>query len=90
NIKEEKNAVEAGYWHNFRFDPRLAKEGKNPFQLDSKAPSASYRDFILSEVRYSTLLRSNPDRANALFDQAEEFARDKYAHLAKLKELYNV
>ena len=57
---EEKNAVAAGYWNNFRFDPRLADEGKNPFQLDSKAPTASYRDFIMNEVRYNALSRAFP------------------------------
>ena len=51
---EEKKAVEAGYWNIFRYDPRLADEGKNPFMLDGKAPSASYRDFIMGEVRYNS------------------------------------
>ncbi|MCI9273142.1 MAG: pyruvate:ferredoxin (flavodoxin) oxidoreductase [Clostridiales bacterium] len=85
---EEKNAVAAGYWHNFRFDPRLADEGKNPFQLDSKAPSASYRDFIMNEVRYNSLSRAFPERASALFDKAEEQAQEKYEHLVKLSKLY--
>lgn len=52
---EIKNAVAAGYWHTFRYDPRLAADGKNPFQLDSKAPTANYEDFIKNEVRYSAL-----------------------------------
>ena len=82
---EEKAAVAAGYWHNFRFDPR--KEA--PFTLDSKAPSTSYREFIESEVRYSALKRAFPDRADSLFEQAEENAKDKYEHLTKLAELYN-
>ncbi len=81
---EEQRAVEAGYWNCFRFDPRLADEGKNPFMLDSKAPSASYRDFIMSEVRYNRLARANPDRAEELFAQAETIAEKKYEHLAKL------
>ena len=75
---EEKKAVEAGYWHLFRFDPRLAAEGKNPFQLDSKAPSADYKDFIMSEVRYSSLARFNPDRADQLFGNAAVDAKAKY------------
>ncbi|MDD6309233.1 MAG: pyruvate:ferredoxin (flavodoxin) oxidoreductase, partial [Clostridia bacterium] len=58
-----KNAVLAGYWHTFRFDPRAQAEGKNPFTMDSKAPDASYRDFIMNEVRYSSLTRKFPDRA---------------------------
>lgn len=81
---EEKKAVAAGYWHLFRFDPRLVLEGKNGFQLDSKAPTASYNDFIMGEVRYNVLARSNPDRAKELFAQAEKFAQDKYAHLVEL------
>lgn len=63
---EEKKAVAAGYWNIFRFDPRLADEGKNPFMLDGKAPSESYRDFIMGEVRYNSLTRSFPERAEEL------------------------
>ena len=84
SMAEEKHAVEAGYWHLFRFDPRLAKEGKNPFQLDSAAPTASYKDFIKSEVRYSSLMRTFPDRAEVLFDKAEKNAAEKYEHLEQL------
>lgn len=51
---EEKKAVEAGYWNLFRFDPRLALDGKNPFSLDSKAPTSSYQDFLRGEVRYAS------------------------------------
>ena len=83
---EEKNAVASGYWHLFRFDPRLAAEGKNPFQLDSKAPTASYKEFIESEVRYNRLSRSNPERAQYLFDKAEADAKAKYEKLAKMAE----
>ena len=84
---EEKKAVEAGYWNIFRYDPRLADEGKNPFILDGKAPSASYRDFIMGEVRYNSLTRSFPERAEKLFEKAEKVAADKYAHLEKLASL---
>ena len=84
---EEKRAVEAGYWNIFRYDPRLADEGKNPFMLDGKAPSASYRDFIMGEVRYNSLTRSFPERAEKLFEKAEKVAADKYAHLEKLASL---
>ena len=84
---EEKKAVEAGYWNIFRYDPRLADEGKNPFMLDGKAPSASYRDFIMGEVRYNSLTRSFPERAEKLFEKAEKVAADKYAHLEKLASL---
>ena len=87
---ETKNAVAAGYWHNFRFDPRLKDAGKNPFQLDSKAPSASYKDFIQGEVRYTSLLRTFPDRADTLFTSADKIAADKYEHLQRLAKLYDV
>ncbi len=83
---EEKRAVEAGYWHLFRYDPRLEAEGKNPFQLDSKEPKASYEEFIMNEVRYSSLARSNPERAKELFAFAEKTAKEKYAKLVKLAE----
>ena len=85
--QEEKKAVEAGYWNIFRYDPRRADEGKNPFMLDCKAPSASYRDFIMGEVRYNSLTRSFPERAEKLFAKAEKVAEEKYAHLEKLASL---
>ena len=85
-----KEAVASGYWHLFRYDPRLALEGKNPFQLDSKAPQESYIDFIKGEVRYSSLERSFPDRADRLFDKAEKVAKEKYTHLQRLSKLYEV
>ena len=81
---EEKKAVAAGYWNIFRFDPRLADEGKNPFMLDGKAPTESYRDFIMGEVRYNSLTRSFPERAEQLFEKAEKVAVEKYEHLEKL------
>ena len=84
---EEKKAVAAGYWKNFRFDPRLAAEGKNPFQLDSKAPSASYRDFIMGEVRYNSLTRAFPERAEELFTKAEKYAKEDYEHLEKMAKI---
>ncbi|MBO5071407.1 MAG: pyruvate:ferredoxin (flavodoxin) oxidoreductase [Eubacterium sp.] len=80
---EEKKAVESGYWHLFRFNPLLAEEGKNPFILDSKEPKGSYQDFIMGEVRYNRLSRSNPDRAKELFDKAEKDAKAKYEALAE-------
>ncbi len=85
---EEKNAVSSGYWNMFRFDPRLKEEGKNPFVLDSKAPTTSYQDFLKNEVRYSALSRQNPERAERLFAAAEKNAMEKYAHLQRLVDLY--
>ena len=86
---EMKRAVDCGYWNLFRFNPALKAEGKNPFILDSKAPSADYREFILGEARYSSLTRSFPERAEELFSQAEKGALDRYAHLLKLSKLYD-
>ncbi len=85
-----KKAVEAGYWHMFRFDPRRKDAGQNPFVLDSKAPSASYKDFITQEGRYTTLQVQFPERANELFDKAVLDAEAKYNHLLKLSKLYDV
>ena len=81
---EEKKAVEAGYWHLFRYDPRRTAEGKNPFQLDSKEPKANYEDFIMGEVRYNSLARSNPERAKELFAKAQADAKAKYDKLVEL------
>jgi pyruvate:ferredoxin (flavodoxin) oxidoreductase, homodimeric len=81
---EAKNAVLSGYWNNFRYDPRLKEEGKNPFLLDSKAPTASFSDFLKNEVRYNLLSRQNPERAAELFAYAEKNAQEKYARLVEL------
>lgn len=81
---EMKRAVEAGYWNMFRYNP--AAEPK--FSLDSKAPTADYMDFIKSETRYARLMQSFPERANELFEHAEENAKAKYERLTKLGELY--
>jgi len=87
---QTKDAVNAGYWHLFRFDPRLKAQGKNPFQLDSKAPSASFKEFIGTEVRYSSLLNTFPERAETLFEEADQIAKDKYEYLLRLSKLYEV
>lgn len=83
---EEKRAVQSGYWNLFRFDPRLEEQGKNPFQLDSKAPTIDFQEFIQSEVRYNRLARTNPERAQELFAKAEENAKKKYEALVKKAE----
>ena len=85
-MDEEKAAVDAGYWHLFRFDPRKAANGENPLTLDSKEPTASYQDFIMNEVRYASLTKAFPERAEVLFKQAEQMAKDKYAKLVKMSE----
>ncbi|MFO7612283.1 MAG: pyruvate:ferredoxin (flavodoxin) oxidoreductase [Clostridia bacterium] len=83
---QEKNAVEAGYWHLFRYNPLLKEEGKNPFVLDSKEPTASFREFIMSENRYASLTRSFPDRAERLFEKTENDAKERYEGYKKLSE----
>ncbi len=77
--EEAKRAVEAGYWHLYRYNPLLEEQGKNPFILDSKEPKASFRDFMMGEVRYSSLLKSNPAMAEELFQKAEAAAKRRYA-----------
>ena len=86
---EEKKAVEAGYWHLFRYNPDLKKQGKNPFILDSKAPNVDeYKNFLMGEVRYNSLARQNPERAEMLFDSAVANAKDRYDYLTRLAKLY--
>ena len=74
----EKQAVDAGYWHLWRYDPRLEDESKNPFQLDSKEPTESFQEFIQGEVRYSSLKRSFPETADQLYEEAEKAAKARY------------
>ncbi len=81
---QEKRAVECGYWHLYRYNPDLKAEGKNPFQLDSKDPTASFQEFLMSEVRYNSLVRSFPDRAEVLFKNAEEASKDRLANYKRL------
>jgi pyruvate-ferredoxin/flavodoxin oxidoreductase len=89
---EEKKAVKCGYWHLTRFNPALKAEGKNPFSLDSKAPSVDedFKNFLMNEVRYSSLVRQNPERADDLFDRAIKNAKARYEYLTKLSTLYAV
>ena len=84
---EMKKAVEAGYWHMFRFNP--AETGDKKFVIDSKEPTGEYRAFIESEVRYARLLAAFPEKANALFTKADENAKAKYQKLLKLQKLYS-
>ena len=85
--EEAKKAVEAGYWPLYRYNPDLAKEGKNPFILDSKPAKTDYKDFIMGEVRYASLKKLFPAVADQLFDQAEKEAKGKYDYYKKLSEL---
>jgi len=74
----EKQAVDAGYWHLYRYNPEIEKEGKNPFTLDSKEPTESFREFLMGEVRYASLTKTFPEIAKDLFGKAEKQARAKY------------
>ena len=76
--EQTKRAVEAGYWHLWRYNPLLRDEGKNPFIMDSKEPTVPLKDFLMTEVRYSALYRKFPDRADALLDEAAQYARERY------------
>lgn len=86
SIEEEKKAVETGYWHLYRFNPELKEEGKNPFILDSKEPTKPFRDFLDGEVRYTSLKKLFPERAEKLYEVAEENAKDRYASYLALSE----
>ena len=82
---QEKAAVEAGYWHLFRYNPLLEDEGKNPFILDSKEPDWSkFQDFLHSEVRYTALIKTFPEEAKTLFKVAEENAKRRYTSYKRL------
>jgi pyruvate-ferredoxin/flavodoxin oxidoreductase len=83
--QEEKLAVEAGYWHNYRYNPLFEAEGKNPFVMDSKEPDWSkFQDFLMGEVRYTSLQKSFPEEAEKLFAQAEEDAKWRYNSYLRL------
>ena len=83
---EEKKAVEAGYWHLYRYDPRLKAEGKNPFQLDSKAPTGDFQQFLMGENRYASLKLSFPEKAEALYAKAANDAKERYEGYVKLSK----
>ncbi len=85
---EMKKAVKAGYWNLFSFNPALKAEGKNPFTLTSKEGDGTYQDFLNNEARYTRLIKPFPERAERLFKESEEAAKERYEHLQKLVELY--
>ena len=86
---EEKMAVESGYWYNFRFNPANKALGKDVFTLDSKAPNYDeYKNFLNGEVRYNSLVRANPARAEKLFNESENIAKARYEQLKKMVAMY--
>ena len=83
---EEKKAVECGYWHLYRYDPRLKAEGKNPFTLDSKAPTGDFQQFLLGENRYTSLKLSFPEKAQELYEKAERDAKERLESYLRLAQ----
>jgi pyruvate-ferredoxin/flavodoxin oxidoreductase len=82
-----KEAVDAGYWHLWKYNPLLKEEGKNPFVLESKEPSASFRDFLMGEGRYTTLVNEFPEEAERLFTNAEEEAKERYQGYVRMANM---
>jgi len=87
SVEQIKRAVDAGYWHLYRYNPALEDQGKNPFVLDSKEPKTSFREFLDSETRYSSLKQEFPAIAEALFAQAEKEAKQRYSAYKALAEI---
>ena len=84
---EAKKAVDAGYYHLFRFNPALKEQGKAPFILDSGEPSLDYEEFLDGEIRYDVLKRRHPERAQELFRMAKEQALERYQYLKELERI---
>ena len=86
-IEQQKNAVNSGHWPLFRYNPTLATEGKNPFQLDSRAPSIPLEKYIYNETRYTMLVNSDPEEAKKLLHAAQENVNERwklYQHMANM------
>ena len=80
----QAQAVACGYWHLYRYNPVLKEQGKNPFTLDSKEPTESFRDFLMGQVRYSAISKQFPDVAEELFNLAEEYSKERYENYKRL------
>ncbi len=89
SMLEMKEAVRSGYWNLMRYNPDLAAAGKNPLSVDSYRPTESYRDFLMGEVRYNSLKLKFPERAEKLFNQAEQEATDRYNNLVHQKKSFD-
>ncbi|MBP3887989.1 MAG: pyruvate:ferredoxin (flavodoxin) oxidoreductase [Cellulosilyticum sp.] len=81
------DAVKAGYWHLYRFNPLLEEQGKNPFTLDSKEPTESFRDFIMGQVRYAAIAKQYPEQAEEMFQMAEKQAKERYMAYKRLAQM---
>ncbi|MEE1072396.1 MAG: pyruvate:ferredoxin (flavodoxin) oxidoreductase [Cellulosilyticum sp.] len=81
------DAVKSGYWHLYRFNPLLEEQGKNPFTLDSKEPTESFRDFIMGQVRYAAILKQYPEQAEEMFQMAEKQAKERYMAYKRLAQM---
>ncbi|OON91363.1 MAG: pyruvate-flavodoxin oxidoreductase [Epulopiscium sp. Nele67-Bin002] len=84
SIENSGDAVKCGYWHLFRYNPDLKEQGKNPFVLDSKEPTESFRDFIMNQLRYSSLAQMYPEESKILFAKTEDDAKERYENYRKL------
>ena len=85
-IQNEADAVKCGYWHLYRHNPELKEQGKNPFTLDSKEPTESFRDFILGQVRYASIAKQFPEQAEELFAMAEQSSKDRLESYKRLAD----
>jgi pyruvate-ferredoxin/flavodoxin oxidoreductase len=79
-LEQQKLASQSGYWPLYRYDPRLKAAGKNPFQLDSRAPKVSFKDYALKETRYRMLYQTNSEEAEALLQHAQDVVTAKWQH----------
>jgi len=87
---ESKRAVDSGYWSMYRYNPQLKEAGKNPFSLDSKEPTMNFQEFLMGEVRYSSLKKQFPDMAEALFVKTEEDAKERLENYKRLAAQFAV
>jgi len=86
SLRQQKKAVEAGYWHLYRYNPVLKGQGKNPFIMDSKEPKANFKEFLESEIRYSSLRSVFPEIADEMFNVAEQHALTRYENYRRMAD----
>lgn len=86
SVENEADAVKCGYWHLYRYNPQLKAEGKNPFSLDSKEPTESFREFIMGQNRYAAIAKMFPEESEELFAMAEQNAKERYEGYKKMAE----